>query len=340
MQPLAVTAHAPAKLILSGEHAVLYGQPALAVAVQRHTTCTLAWDDVAAVSFSCNDFNFNCSLGFAALQQLRAKLYANYQQFLQGQQQIKSVLANPFDLLQYAVASFVAQLKKPLSSGIKLAIRSDIPVGCGMGSSAALVISTLYGLGKLLQLGWDTDQYVALGKSIEDLQHGRSSGLDLQLVTRGGCLFYNGKTLEQRVLPKLPLYVVHTGKPQSTTGECVAQVAKIMQPQLAQEFGKVTNAVDQALAQADLERLQTAIKRNHQLLLQLQIVPSPVADFIQALEAAGFAAKICGAGAISGDGAGMVLICGESNTTMQQILTKYNYTAEVVEAEAHGIRII
>lgn len=340
MQSLAVKAHAPAKLILSGEHAVLYGQPALALALKCYTTCTVAWHNAAEVSFCCNDLSFNQSVGFAALQQLHGKLTSNYQQFLQGHQDIKSVLANPCDLLQYAVASVVTLLKKPLSTGIKVTISSNIPVGCGMGSSAALLISTLYGLGKLLQLDWDSEQYIAFAKSIEDLQHGRSSGVDLQLVMRGGCLLYNGNTLEQRGLPKLPLYVVNTGKPQSTTGECVAQVAKIMQPEVAQDFGTVTNAVDEALARVDLEGLQTAIKRNHQLLLRLQVVPPPVAAFIQDLETAGFAAKICGAGAISGDSAGMVLICGEQNAKMQQVLTKYKYRAETLEADADGIRII
>ncbi len=46
-----LTVQAPAKLILSGEHAVLYAQPALAMAVNRYTTTTTTWLDSPHINF-------------------------------------------------------------------------------------------------------------------------------------------------------------------------------------------------------------------------------------------------------------------------------------------------
>jgi mevalonate kinase len=47
--------YAPGKLILSGEHAVLYGQPALAMAVNRYATATVTKQMLPQISFHLSD---------------------------------------------------------------------------------------------------------------------------------------------------------------------------------------------------------------------------------------------------------------------------------------------
>ena len=53
-----LTARAPAKLIISGEHSVLYGQPAIAMAVDRYTTTTTNWGDSKYIDFKFPDLAY------------------------------------------------------------------------------------------------------------------------------------------------------------------------------------------------------------------------------------------------------------------------------------------
>lgn len=340
MQPASLTARAPAKLILAGEHAVLYNQPAIAVAVNCYTQATTSWRaDSNGVYFKLADLSYAKSLTFQALSKLKSKLQQEYGNFLRGNTSISTVLKKPFELLQYSVSNILDVINVPLKRGVEIAVDSQIPIGCGMGSSAAAVLSSVYSLCNLMGLDWEIEQYLSLAKKIEDLQHGKSSGVDLQLVANGGCVRYqHDKQLEQRVFPNLKLTIVNTGKPQSTTGECVTKVAEIMHAAKAREFGVVANAVDCALQSQDNEALQEAVQRNQRLLESIQVVPSRVTNFIRDLEHIGAAAKVCGAGSIYGDNAGVVLVIGDQN--ILPVVENYGYQMQTVEVDNHGMQIV
>lgn len=340
MQPASLTARAPAKLILAGEHAVLYNQPALAVAINCYTQATTSWrSDSAGVYFKLPELSYAKTVTFQALRKLKTKLQHEYNAFLRGDSNIRSVLRKPFELLQYSVSNLLEVVNLPLSRGVEISIDSEIPIGCGMGSSAAAVLSSLYALCNFLGLEWDLGQYLSFAKKIEDLQHGKSSGVDLHLVANGGCVLYQSdKPLQIRELPTMPLTIVNTGKPASSTGECVAKVAANMSTAKAKEFGITTQAVDLALQDQDFAALQEAVYRNHRLLDSIEVVPAQVGSFISELEKQGVAAKICGAGAIYGDNAGVVLVIGRQN--IKPIVQRYGYDMQMVEVDSNGIQIL
>lgn len=291
---------APGKLIFSGEHAVVYGNPALAMAIDRFATTTLSWQfDSNVVSFEVPDTQ----------------------------------------LLEHALHTTLEQLQLTLPHGLKVKVDSDIPLGCGMGSSAALIISFIYGLTTLLGKSLDLETYFQLGRNIEHLPHGRSSGTDIYLALNGGCVrFENGKTTA-RTIPKLPLYVVNTGKPTTTTKQCVTAVAKHFKSKaLLEDFAAVTNELDQALQQNNLKNVQEYIRVNHKLLTRIGVVPEPIQQFITEVEQAGAAAKICGAGATQGETAGAVLIVTKAD--IAKIVKKYNYPIVMITGNPHGVQVI
>jgi mevalonate kinase len=335
-----LTATAPAKLIISGEHSVLYGQPALAMAINRYTSVTTTWSATAKIHFDLLDLSYAKSYTSQALRSFAKNLQADYSNFLAGEKNIGSVIKRPFELLQYSVSRLLEVLNVKLARGVDICVESNIPIGCGMGSSAAAVASTVSALAALLHCDWQDSDQLAFCREIENLQHGKSSGLDLHLVTYGGCVRFEDGATQQRAVPKIPLNIVNTGQPKSSTGACVAHVAPAFtnDPSLANEFAVITNQIDAALAANNLLEFKQGIRANHSLLRRIGVVPDKVANFINEIEASGGAAKICGAGAVLGDNAGIVLLVADHD--VQDIVRKYNYDLQSIQVDTNGITII
>jgi mevalonate kinase len=338
--PFKLTARTPAKLIISGEHSVLYGQPALAMAVDRYTQTTTTWHDSPHIYFNLLNLSYAKSFTYNTLQRIRKNLHQDYGNFLNGGCNIRAVLKRPFELLQYSVSNLFDALNIQLLKGVEIAVDSSIPMGCGMGSSAAAIISAIYALTNFLNINWQANDYVNFAKQIENLQHGRSSGLDLHLVTHGGFMRFQDGCAEARPVPQIQMYIINTGAPDSTTGECVTKVAELFKrdPNLALEFGTVTNAIDMAIAQNDIEALKIGIRANHKLLDRIGVVPAKVSKLVAEIEAQNGAAKICGAGAIKGDNAGVVLVLADPD--IQHIADKHGYSLQPIQVDTHGTRII
>lgn len=332
-------ARSPAKLIISGEHAVLYNQPALAMAINRYTTTTTSWHNSPHIHFKLLDLAYAKSHTIEKLRRLTNNLQREYNNFLHGKCGIRSVLKRPFELLQYSVANLLDYLNVTLPRGVQIAVDSSIPIGCGMGSSAAAVTSTVYSLTNFLEFPWAQSEYLSFSQRIENLQHGRSSGLDLHLVTYGGCVLFQEGVAQARPAPASKLYIINTGAPSSSTGECVAHARQYLQdPGLSNEFGNVTREIDAAISHDDVQRFKAGIQANHRLLQRIGVVPPKVADFIAKVEQLGEAAKVCGAGSVVGDNAGIILLT--INDAVQKLARDYGYALQAVEVDTHGTRIV
>jgi len=198
----------------------------------------------------------------------------------------------------------------------------------------------MYAVANLLGLNIALDDYQTLGRTIESLQHGFSSGLDINTSLFGGCIRFEVNETTFNHMPKIPLQLVNTGKPIITTGRCVADAAKYLNnnPALLKDFAATTNAFDRALQENNLADIQECIHANHELLTRIQVVPKIIQRFIDELETAGAAAKICGAGASAGESAGVVLAV--SATDIAEIAAKYDYKTYKVNGTDHGVRIV
>ncbi len=327
---------APGKLILSGEHAVVYGQPALAMAVNRYAEACVSKQQGHLISFDFLNLQYHKAMTRKALHKLKGGVQTRYEAFLRGDMSIRDVLKLPGELAKYAFAHLLDKANHELADGVKLSTHSDIPVGCGMGSSAAMILCVMHAIALQQGLHLSPEIYLEHARETENIQHGRSSGLDLQVSLHGGCLRFQDGVTVKRELPALPLFVVNTGKPQSTTGECVTAVAaKINHSAILSDFADVTNAMDDALMAQNNAKLRECMRVNHQLLVKIGVVPSRVQQFISEIEQAGGAAKICGAGAVWGDEAGFVLIAAESSP--QHLAERFDYQVESIAGEPNGL---
>lgn len=332
-------ARSPGKLILSGEHAVVYGAPAIALAVDCYAETTIRSHFTPTVFFNLLNLKYAKSLTLSTLFSLKHELQEQYRAFLEGKCSIREVLKRPFDLLQFTVTNLLEKWNVPLSDGVEIHTSSNIPIGAGMGSSAATVMSTLFALAAFFNLSIDPKRFLSLGQDAENLQHGRSSGLDLHLSLLGGCLKFEKGETEKRPLPTFPLNVVQTGKPDSTTGQCVSHASRYFEKtSLLDDYQAVTQQFDNALVKNDMMEIQRSIRENHRLLVEIGVVPPRIQNFIQDLEKDGAAAKICGAGSVTGDKAGVVLIVSEHD--VEKVVERYGYSLQRVAGDLRGTRLV
>lgn len=331
-----LTSKAPGKLIISGEHSVLYGAPAIAVAVQKYATCTITRYEAARfILLKLLDLKYTKKLTLDTLKTFQKEISKTYKEFLDGKVSIREVIQAPFELLQFTLATFLHQSMAHNLEGAKISTESSIPIGCGMGSSAATITSALHAMYSFCGINPRKSEIKNQGQFSENLQHGKSSGLDVYLSTYGGSVrFQNGKS-KKIALPELDLYVVNTGSPITTTGECTTFTKKFFQSdELLKHFDKVTSDIEKTMLSNDMFGFIESVKENHALLNQIRIVPDEVNELISAFEQSGGAGKICGAGAVSGSKGGMVLAVGEQ---VPYISKRYGYEANKLNFDNNGV---
>lgn len=335
-------AKAPAKIIISGEYSVLLGQPAIAMAVNKYTTTRASWHETSSFIFSLLNLKYAKTITKQTLKSLQKRIHSDYIDFLSGKICIKEVLKKPFELIQFTVTNLLEQLNLQLPKGLNIEVNSTIPIGCGMGSSAASVISTLYAIIKLLGLNIDPIKFLLMGKQVENLQHGRSSGLDLHLSAFGGVRkFQNGRADEREIKIDIEdMYLVNTGVPKSSTGECVSHVLNnLTDKTIVEDFGSITNEIDKALQEENIDSFKFGIKENHKLLNRIEVVPNKINNFIGEIENQGGVGKVCGAGSIKGDNAGIVLLFGKRDG-LNKVTNKYGFELEELAIDNKGAQLV
>ena len=297
-------ASSPGKLILSGEHAVVQGCPALAMAIDLEAKVSFKSVPENHLKISLPERQTRC-FPLSELKKELANTRKAHAAFLEGELSFKYLMHEPETLL--AVCAGLTDF----SSGAELCFESNLPLGAGLGSSAAYILSLLM----VLQPELSPNDLRKLAVEGENFQHGRSSGLDVAVSLQGGMLqFEKGKATPLSMTTPLPPFrVYHSGKPESSTGECVEQSQRFFSkhPSLKQDFSEVTGKTIEALLAQDLESWQSCVRENHRLLCQVGVVPASVQKAISLLEQSGCAAKVCGAGSVLGSAAGMVLVLGD-----------------------------
>ncbi len=330
----------PGKIILSGEHAVVYGKPVLAMAIDRYVETTVSPEDPENVSFNLLNFNYRESVTLNTLRKLKNRVKAKYKKFLAGEVGIREVLQQPFELTQYAVVHWLEHMNAKFTKGLSIHTDSTIPVGCGMGSSAASALSLLKAISQFHHINWDQERLLEVAQEIEAMQHGKSSGIDVYVSLHGGCVYFNEGKAFARHLPELPIYLVNTGEPSVTTGESVSYVReRFANSPIWDTFSSVTNIMDQAMQANDMLEVQSAVRDNHQLLTQIGVVPEKVQCFIAEIEKSGAAAKVSGAGAVAGDQAGIVLAVTNDKASLEALCQQYSYELMPVKPTAQGLHV-
>ncbi|WP_372599124.1 mevalonate kinase [Amphritea sp.] len=327
---------APGKLILSGEHSAVYGAPAIALAVNRYIHCNGLLSPIDGLSLRLPDAGWQTQLSWSELRQLTARLNQRYIQYEQGLQGAGDILEAPHQLALYTLSQCLSDADP--ETGLELEIHSQLPLGSGMGSSAALS-AAITTLGQtLFSQPLNTPELFQRVRYCERLCHGRGGLIDAATVSYGGMVQVEAGQVEQLTVSLGEgWYYIHTGAPDVGTGECVDVVRKRYgESGIWQDFTAVTRALSAAIVKGDDPR--HLIRQNHRLLTAIGVVPEPVQQFIGALEKQGGAAKVSGAGATSGDSAG-ALICYAPGIDLSALCRQSGYSFMIIEEDSEGARL-
>jgi mevalonate kinase len=347
-KPAAAQSHfwasVPGKVIITGEYAVAFGQSAIGVAINRLSKATLSCQPAASntdamLTLQLPQLQKNLTVPVRQAQQLADHVAQQHKAFLAGQIPLSSLFSNPEDLLLAALGYGISTNQLAVQQHLDFTLHSELIMGGGMGSSASTIAALLAVLLHANQYAFDKHRLYEQVKVIEHWQHGRSSGLDPRLCVYGGMHYLQSEQYRQLNISIPPeWFLVSSGIPQSSTGECVELVRKQQKTEsFWQQLGEVSKAMEGALLEADGDALVELIKANHRLLQTLSVVPKTVAEFIAQVELVGGAGKICGAGSIRGEAGGLVLVAGVNVEHIENLCQAAGYHFWPLESNQQGV---
>jgi mevalonate kinase len=291
-----VTASAPGKVILFGEHAVVYGKPAIAVAVNRlaHVTLTDRTDSHVRAELN--------GLGVVGFLDLENETIES-----PGNQLSKGMLKYILKALKVIKGrtEFNQSGTESIKTGLDVTVDIEMPVASGLGSSAAVTVATLAAAGKYHGLDLEAEEIASLAHQVELEVQGAASPIDTTLSTHGGAIYLSRDARELVKLPidwELPLVIAHT-KREGNTGELVGSVRckletypSIINP-LLDSIEEVTDEAQRVLLSRDDKRLGELMNINHGLLDALGVNTQELSRMVYlARQSGALGSKITGAG--------------------------------------------
>lgn len=268
---------APGKVILCGEHSVVYNRPAIAVPI--------------------TDMRAHASIVAAAGKEgLRIAAPNLGQDFLLHDAPENHPLAKTARLtLQHLQAS---------APDATLTVQSDIPIGAGMGSGAAITVAAARALGTYLGTELTPDEVSAITYEVEKIHHGTPSGIDNTVISWEKPVYFIKDTPPEvfEIARPFELLIANSGIASSTR----AAVAAVRQRWVANSAyydivfnctGAIAHAARAAIEQGALQALGTLLNENHELLIKMGVSLPQLDMLVRAARSAGaLGAKLTGSG--------------------------------------------
>jgi len=283
---MAVEASAPGKVILFGEHSVVYRGPAVVLAIDKRARVVAERREDDRIYIDALNLGFS---GYFAGDTYHPE---------QGEAWRGKRLA------AFNVAARRTMEHLGVESGLNLTLRSEIPIAVGLGSSAALSVATVAAVGALLGGDLSKEEVCSLAYEGEKVVHGTPSGVDNNISTYGGVLRYEkGVGFERFEVDGVPPFVVGNTRRKRSTRRMVDKVRALRDrnqkvvDSVIDSLGCIARDGLAALLDADLPRLGDLMNVSHGLLVALG-VSSPELDLmVHASRRAGaLGAKLTGAG--------------------------------------------
>ncbi len=287
-----VTASAPGKIILLGEHAVVYGSPALAVPVtQVKATVTVR----------------NRPVGGIEVKAPAIALAADYASL------------SPSHPLAAAIQGVLTTLAVTNLPPCTINIHSSIPVAGGLGSGAAVSVALIRAFSAFLGSPLPDQEVDRIAFEVEKLHHGIPSGIDNAVVTYGKPVYFiKGK----------PIITLHVGKPfliviagtglTALTKDSVAAVRKLWEndkPRWEKVFksvGEIAHQGSLAIKNGDIPELGRLMDANHTLLQEMTVSCRELDQLVDISRKSGaLGAKLSG----GGRGGNMIALVARENST-------------------------
>ncbi len=314
-----VTVSVPGKIHVMGEHAVVYGKPALIAAINRRLRVT-----ISAKSKSTHD-------GDIAISTDDDDTY-----------------------IRHALDVCRQHLSLKSLPPMDIVVTSDIKPGYHLGSSAAIAVGVVGAFCFFTKKIWNPMQINTIAYEVEKKQHGNPSGGDNTTVCMGGMVWFRKELEFLKSIWQIPgltdselngnFYLIDTGRPQESTGNMVSLVKKryerfpVKMTRVFDENECQTKRITQALKDGDHGVFLDALVHGERTLEEMGVVSPYAQSVIRTIERAGGGAKILGGGGKT-KGVGYVLAYHTDEVALSRSLVQFGVRPEPIRLGEEGIRL-
>ena len=307
-------ASAPGKVILFGEHFVVYGIKAILCAIDKRVT-------VSAEKIPEEKISIKSNLGELELP-LKESIT-----------DINSPL-KPF----YYLANKMIE-KYSCSTGLKIHVKSDIPVGVGLGSSSACCVAGAAAISRIFEQT-SKEQILELAIEAEKTIFQNTSGADCTVCTFGGLMEYDKQNGFSQIESESNFHlVIANSNIEHSTDVIVANVRQFKEQNetefldLCKKESELINDVRRMLKSNDLIGIGRCMHDNQEFLETIGISNERLREMIRIAENTSFGAKITGAGG----GGCIISLTDESNLDKTMSELEKNHDCFSVKIDFEGL---
>ncbi|KKR76549.1 MAG: Mevalonate kinase [Candidatus Levybacteria bacterium GW2011_GWA2_40_8] len=318
-----VTVSAPGKLMLFGEHAVVYNHPCLVTAVDQRIRLTSEALESPNFELEASDVNVT-----------------DYKKSISDLG--KGDIPKGAQFVEIAVKNIYK--KFGLNKGLRIKTSSEFSSKFGFGSSSASTVCMVKALSELFDLKLSNKEIFDLSyKTVLDIQ-GKGSGFDVAAATYGGTLYFltGGKKIEPLNIKDLPLVVGYSG----IKADSVTLINNVKgkfadnQERLEEIYDVIENIVEEAKVQIlarNWKEVGKLMTENQKLLSELGVSIEKLDDMIGgAIKVGAYGAKLSGAG-----GGDCMIVLAQKDKTQAVKKATEEAGGEVIDVStnAEGVRI-
>ena len=352
---------APGKVHLIGEHAVVYGEPAIIAAIGNRTYVDISpAQDVTYKDLGWPDISHTWTVDQVfEITQKTLDLWEEGNEKKDFSGLFSFIKENGYEGYRASVLG-LAMKSLGINRGFSITIDSKVPTGAGLGSSSSRAAATTKAIAELFGKELSLEEINDIAFQQEKLIHGTPSGGDNSACCFGGLVWFKKdqpknqiKSLKEEIPYKLENFVfVYTGPPQKTTGELVQLVRELdegYRTERVKKIGEMTHEILEVLKGKDFERsqkqvsspaspsvqrLKEIINQTQKNLAELKVSTEKIDEIGQAVQKIGGAAKLCGAG-----GGGIVLCYHQDKEKLIDTIKSIGYDPWETELAVEGVRV-
>ena len=308
-------ASAPGKVILFGEHFVVYGKKAILASIDKRVTVTSEKNEENTISVKSN-------LG----------------QLTESNTVLIEEINSPLKPFFYIAKSMIDQFK--FKGGINIVINSEIPSGIGLGSSSACCVAGAASISNLFTK-LSREEIIDLAIKAEQTIFKDTSGADCTVCTHGGIIEYEKNAGFKKINSKnnFILIIINSGQTHSTN-LTVSKVKNFKEKNeekfltLCKKEELLIENIKHALEKNDLTVIGKSMIENQKYLEEIGVSNDKLREMLVSVENSSYGAKITGAG----DGGCIIALTDDSNLekTMNYLRSK-NYECFSVKIDSRGL---
>lgn len=286
-------ASAPGKVTLFGEHAVVYGRPAIVASIDKRVIVRCKPREDRKITISA----LNLSIPGIVLtieREGEIRLETDYGKVLSAVSYIKEAIRLTQEYIGF-------------KKGADLTVSSEMPVGAGLGTSAAVAVTTIAAFSSSHGYRLEPKEIAKLSWETEKTVQGMASPMDSAIATFGGFIYlkYDGRDFSFENIEgveNIPLVIGYTRRLHKT-GEMVARVREFVNKyskigiEIIDLIAEIVELGKDALSRNDLITTGELMNINHGLLDTLGVSTKELNNMVYVMRGFGaYGSKLSGAG--------------------------------------------